>query len=303
LKQVVERSFIILDILLFILLGTCVGILSGYFGIGGGFVLTPILLLIGFSPIVAVATSLLYTIGTSLSGVAAHFRMKNIQFRTGLLIAAAGLTATQIAHPFVMLLDRLQIEDIVIPLSYIFLAGYFSYIMLKGKKQINEERQEKKSWMIPILIGLLGGFVSTTLGVGGGFIIVPLAISFLHMQPRKAVGTSLFAVFFIVTAGFLTYSFSTPIDYSFAITLIIGAIIGGQIGAYITRIFKDAEIKRYLGFLYLFTVLNMLLQMVGFSRVGLILSLGYIAYLLVTFIIRLIKYKKEEQSSIKGMAS
>jgi uncharacterized membrane protein YfcA len=298
-----ERRFFNLDIILFILLGACVGILSGYFGIGGGFVLTPILLLLGLPPIVAVATSLLYTIGTSLSGITAHFRMKNIQFKTGLLIASSGLLATQLAHPFVMLLERLQIEDIVIPIFYIVLAGYFSYIMLKGKKQINKDLEERKSWIIPLLIGLLGGFVSTTLGVGGGFIIVPLSISLLGILPRKAVGTSLFAVFFIVVAGFITYSFSTPIDYSFAITLIIGAVIGGQIGAYLTRLFKDEEIKRYLGILYMFTVVNMILQMIGFSEVGLTLSLGYIAYLLVMFIIRVVKYKKDQQRNTQGAAS
>jgi uncharacterized membrane protein YfcA len=294
---------LILDIILFILLGACVGILSGYFGIGGGFVLTPILLLIGMPPIVAVATSLLYTIGTSLSGVTAHYRMKNIQFKTGILIASSGLVATQVAHPFVMLLERLQIEGIVIPAFYILLAGYFSYIMLKGKKKTDEKREERKSWIIPLLIGFLGGFVSTTLGVGGGFIIVPLSISFLGLVPRKAVGTSLFAVFFIVSAGFITYSFSTPIDYSFALTLIIGAVIGGQIGAYLTRLFKDEEIKKYLGILYMVTVVNMLFQMVGLSEVGLVLSLGYIAFLLVMFVIRVVKFKKEEKTQSKKGAT
>jgi uncharacterized membrane protein YfcA len=280
-----------LDIFLFILLGACVGILSGYFGIGGGFVLTPILLLMGFPPIVAVATSLLYTIGTSLSGIIAHFRMKNIQYKTGILIASSGLVATQIAHPFVQLLERLKVEDIVIPLFYIFLAAYFAYSMLKGKKQNSaDQKEERTSWIIPVLIGLVAGFISTTLGVGGGFIIVPLTISFIGLQPRKAVGTSLFSVLFIVIAGFVTYSTSTTIDYSFAFTLIAGAIIGGQIGAYITRLFKDAEIKKYLGILYIFTVFNMILKMIGFSMIGLSISLGYIGFLLIMFAIRIAKH-------------
>ncbi|MBM6617040.1 sulfite exporter TauE/SafE family protein [Bacillus suaedaesalsae] len=288
-----------MDIFLFILLGACVGVMSGYFGIGGGFVLTPILLLIGFSPIVAVATSLLYTIGTSLSGIVAHIRMKNIDTKTGLLIAVAGLSATQVAHPFVMQLERWKVEDVVIPVLYILLAGYFSFIMLKGEKKSESKVVQRKSWIIPLLIGFIGGFISTTLGVGGGFIIVPLSIALLGIQPKKAVGTSLFAVFFIVLAGFITYSVSTPIDYSFAFTLIIGAIIGGQIGAYLTKLFKDEEIKRYLGILYISTVINMILQMLGYAKIGLFVSLSYITFLLVMFTLRVITFRKKE----KGVAA
>ncbi|KAA0547665.1 sulfite exporter TauE/SafE family protein [Bacillus sp. BGMRC 2118] len=286
-----------MDILLFILLGACVGIMSGYFGIGGGFVLTPILLLIGFSPIVAVATSLLYTIGTSLSGIVAHIRMKNIEVKTGLLIAASGLSATQVAHPFVMQLERWEVEDVVIPVLYILLAGYFSWIMLKGKKQSESETVQRKSWVIPLVIGFIGGFISTTLGVGGGFIIVPLSIALLGIQPKKAVGTSLFAVFFIVFAGFITYAMTTSIDYAFAFTLIIGAIIGGQIGAYLTKLFKNEEIKRYLGILYISTVINMILQMLGVPKIGLVVSLSYITFLLVMFTLRVISTRKGKRET------
>ncbi|WP_246939064.1 sulfite exporter TauE/SafE family protein [Bacillus pinisoli] len=294
-----------MELILFILLGACVGILSGYFGIGGGFVLTPILLLIGLSPIVAIATSLLYTIGTSLSGIVAHFKMKNIEFKIGLFVAVAGLVATQIAHPFVMFLEQLHIEEIVIPVFYILLAGYFSYSLLTYKEKKHEHQEgQKRAWLAPVFIGLAGGFISTTLGVGGGFIIVPLLISFLGLPPRKAVGTSLFAVFFIVIAGFITYSTSTQIDYSFAFTLIIGAIIGGQIGAHLTRIFKDTEIKRFLGILYVFTVINMILKILGFSMLGLIISLSYIGFLLIIFTLRTWKHvQKNKEQEQRGESS
>ncbi len=286
-----------MDIFLFILLGACVGILSGYFGIGGGFVLTPILLLLGFSPIMAVATSLLYTIFTSLSGVLAHFRMKNIHYRTSLSLASAGIVATQVAHPFVEFLEKNQIEQIIIPLLYILLAGYFSYSMLKGSKYDNINKKENNnSLLIILIIGFIGGFISTTLGVGGGFIIVPLSIVFLNLTPRKAVGTSLLAVFFIVIAGFITYSVSTPIDYPFAFTLIIGSLIGGQIGAYITKLYQNEEIKKYLGILYVFTVINMTLKMVGLSNIGLLLSLSYIAFLLFMFSKRIWNFIKDHNS-------
>ncbi|WP_456276152.1 sulfite exporter TauE/SafE family protein [Bacillus sp. AK128] len=294
-----------MELLLFILLGACVGVLSGYFGIGGGFVLTPILLLMGLSPIIAIATSLLYTIGTSFSGIIAHFRMKNIEFKIGLLVAISGLLATQLAHPFVMLLEELRIEEITIPIFYILLAGYFAYTLLSYKKKDhNPQTKKKNTWLIPILIGLAGGFISTTLGVGGGFIIVPLLLSFVGLAPRKAVGTSLFAVLFIVITGFITYSTNTTIDYSFAFTLIIGALIGGQIGAYLTRLFKDAEIKRYLGILYVFTVINMILKIMGFSTVGLTISLGYIGFLLIMFTLRFIQFLKQRKiDSQRGEAS
>ncbi|MFD1738973.1 sulfite exporter TauE/SafE family protein [Bacillus salitolerans] len=293
-----------MDYVLYIILGASVGILSGYFGIGGGFVLTPILLLMGLSPIVAIATSLLYTIGTSFSGIVAHFRMKNIQFKTGLMMAGAGLVATQVAHPLVLFLERMQLEDIVIPLLYILLAGYFSYSMLK--KQVPKDTNQGGSrinWVAPLLIGFVAGFVSTTLGVGGGFIIVPLSITFLSLPPRTAVGTSLFAVLFIVTAGFITYSTSTKIDYVLGLTLIIGSVIGGQIGAYITKLYHDDEIKRFLGILYAFTVLNMGLKMIGLAYVGLAISLGYIVFLLVMFTIRTVHFFKTKKHETKGEMS
>ena len=240
------------DIILYLFLGIGIGVLSGFFGIGGGFILTPVLLLMNFSPGIAIATSLIYTIGTSLSGVIAHYRLQNIQWKTAFIIGISGVIATQAAYPFVLFLERFQIENTIIPVSYILLIIYFSYSLLKTDAPTTSFPTVEKNFKLSkaIVIGLLAGFVSTTLGVGGGFIIVPLLITILSFRSRYAVGTSLLSVLMIVSAGFATYASTTPIDFRVSGSLIIGALIGGQIGAIFTEGFNDLKIRSYLGTLY-----------------------------------------------------
>lgn len=290
-----------MDIVVYLLLGMGIGVLSGFFGIGGGFILTPVLLLLNVSPVLAIATSLMYTMGTSFSGVIAHLRLQNIQWKPALIIGISGVIATQIAYPFVLFLERFNVADTIIPIGYLLLIVYFAYSLLVNKKQsVNPISTEQEFTLYKIIfIGFFAGFISTTLGVGGGFIIVPLLIGILSYRSRYAVGTSLLGVLMIVTAGFFTYAASTPIDYRISGTLIIGALIGGQIGAIFTSSFSDAKIRKYLGTLYSITGVSLLLKLLNLAEAGLLLLLAYALSLVVHFTIQNIKQRQQTKLASK----
>ncbi|MFE8702973.1 sulfite exporter TauE/SafE family protein [Cytobacillus sp. FJAT-54145] len=284
------RCFILL-LFLYFLLGGVISVMSGFFGVGGGFVLTPILLLLGYSPIEAITTSLFFTIGTSVSGMVAHIRLKNIQWKTGMILGLSGVVATQVARPFVLYLERNGFDEVVIPLFYIFLLSYFAISMfLQGKKPsltgVGKSNSVNGVMYKMVLIGFLGGFISTTLGVGGGFIMVPLCISVLGILPKKAVGTSLFAVLMIVTVGFTSYAFTISIDYSVGIILILGGLIGSQFGAKFTTFFKNKEISLLLSMLYIATLGSVILKLAHLSLIGLILLTVFVIYFFTRSLMR-----------------
>lgn len=271
---------------LYILFGLAIGVLSGFFGIGGGFILTPTLMLIGLAPVVAISTSLMYAIGTSASGVWAHFRLKNIHWKVAFILGLSGIIATQVAKPFVFWLEKMNLDETVIPSVYILIIAYFAYTLLKKdtKKEVAQGGQGQENIAKAIFIGFIGGFLSTTLGVGGGFVIVPLLISQLGFPSKKAVGTSLVSVFFIVLSGFISYSFDVEIPYKLGVYLILGGLIGTQIGARLTSIYQDSKIKNYFGILYIITLLGVLFEMLKLSILGLIIMGGYLTFLLTLFV-------------------
>ncbi|MDN4072109.1 MULTISPECIES: sulfite exporter TauE/SafE family protein [Fictibacillus] len=286
--------------LLYVLLGLAVGIISGFFGLGGGFILTPVLILFGYEPVTAIATSLMYSIGTSVSGVFAHLRMKNIYWKTAITLGLSGVLATQAAHPVVMWLSENHWDKIVIPALYIILMGYFAVQLLRKKKGTKPAAAPAESaFSIPkaLLIGFTGGFLSATLGVGGGFVMVPLMISVLKLQPRKAVGTSLVSVFAIVAAGFLTYAQSVTLNYHMGLLLIIGALIGAQLGARLTALYQNHQMETYLGGIYAATIVSVFLQLLHFGRIGLGVVSVYIMILLFLFLKDSARYWRKKASA------
>ncbi|WP_282142257.1 sulfite exporter TauE/SafE family protein [Cytobacillus oceanisediminis] len=281
-----------MEYLLFITLGGLISVLSGFFGVGGGFILTPTLMLFGFSPVEAITTSLLFSIGTSLSGIFAHIRMKNIWLKQGLILGLSGMAATQAAHPFVLFLEEKGWDAWAVPLFYIILLSYFALGMLKrGKKSANTAPSSGHSPSIVkmVLIGFFAGFVSTTLGVGGGFIMVPLSVAYLGMMPKKAVGTSLFAIMLIVSAGFLSYASTVSIDYWIGISLVTGGLIGSQFGAKLTSYFENEEITYMLGALYMATVASVILKLIHLNYTGLVLMAIFVGGFLVRSLVKMHK--------------
>ncbi|KAB2329928.1 sulfite exporter TauE/SafE family protein [Cytobacillus depressus] len=283
-------------ILLFFLLGACISVLSGFFGVGGGFILTPLLMLFGYSPIEAITTSLLFTLGTSLSGITTHIRYKNILWKNGIILGISGVASTQLAKPFVIYLENKGIDEWVIPIFYIILLSYFAMKMFKqGRKSSGaaDEKTAHPSVIKMFFIGVFAGFVSATLGVGGGFIIVPLSVAFLGFEPKKAIGTSLFTIFLIVPAAFLSYAFTVPIDFKVSLLLVAGGLIGSSFGAKLTRYYENKEISLLLSSIYIATLISVALKLMGLNVVGLILLGCFILYFFIKSIIKVQRYKVE----------
>ncbi|WP_010283622.1 sulfite exporter TauE/SafE family protein [Bacillus timonensis] len=285
------------DLLIYVILGLCIGVMSGFFGIGGGFILTPTLILMGFSPIIAIATSLLYTVATSLSGVVAHFRLKHIKWENSIIIGISGIIATQFAHPFVIFLGQYNLENTVIPLMYIVLILYFSISILVSKPASKEQAISKTnySYLKIVLIGLFAGFISTALGVGGGFIIVPLLMGVLGFQPKYAVGTSLLSVLMIVMVGFTTYASTVQLDYGVIGSLIVGALIGGQLGARVTNVYEDKQVRHFLAGLYIATGVSLTFKLFHLDFIGMLILFTYCLYMLIHFLLHSLKDRLKEK--------
>lgn len=283
-----------MEYILFLLLGGLISMLSGFFGVGGGFILTPILLLIGFLPLEAITTSLLFTVGTSISGITAHIRLKNILWKEGVIMGASGIVATQLAMPLVYALEARSWDEVVIPSLYILLLFYFAIKMILQGKKTEDKNHAPTSFSMPKLltIGFAGGFVSATLGVGGGFIIVPLIITSLGFNPKKAVGTSLFAILLIVSVGFISYAVNTDIDYFVSLLLVAGTFAGSQFGARMTGYFENREMNAMLGLLYLATLAGALLKLFNLHKTGLWIMGIFIVYFIVKSILKTRVMKK-----------
>jgi uncharacterized protein len=285
--------------ILFLLLGGLISVLSGFFGVGGGFILTPILLLMGFSPLEAITTSLFFTVGTSLSGITAHIRLKNILWKEGFIMGVSGIAATQLARPLVYFLESRGWDEIVIPFLYILLLVYFAFKMIRQGKKQGKGSAAPHVFSVPKLlaVGFVGGFVSASLGVGGGFVIVPLLITMLGFNPKKAVGTSLFAVLMIVSVGFISYAINTDIDYFIGLMLISGGLIGSQFGARLTSLFENKEMNGMLGMLYIATLAGAVLKLFDLNKTGLSIMSVFIVYF---FFRSIVKMNQAEHEAKKG---
>ena len=277
-----------MDLLFFFIIGAIISVLSGFFGVGGGFILTPLLMLLGFSPLVAITTSLLYTIGTSLSGIRSHIKYKNIEFKTGLIMGLCGIVATQIAKPFVVFLESRNLDETVIPIFYIILLSYFAITMFKQGKNKKESTGSpvNNAVLKMIFIGFFAGFVSTTLGVGGGFLIVPLSVLYLGLPTKKAVGTSLFTIFLIVPTAFLSYIFIVDLNISISVVLLLGSFVGATFGAKLTAYFQNKEISLLLSGLYIFTLLSVAFKLFKLANFGLVILSGYVVFFFIYVLLR-----------------
>lgn len=276
--EVVVNAFLLFGI------GGVVGILSGMFGVGGGFLITPALFFIGIPPSVAVSTGAVQVVASSVSAVMVHLKRRTVDFRMGTVMLLSGFVGSTVGIYVFRELERLGHINLFVEVCYTVLMGSIGTLMFQeslrailrarradkaGAPAPLRKRGHSKSqkWPLkvkfrtsglyisiipPILIGVVIGFLTTTLGVGGGFILVPAMIYLLGMNTKVVVGTSLFQVIFIsayaVMAHVLT---SQSVDLVLALLLIVGGVIGAQVGAVIGLKLKAEQLRILLAILVL----------------------------------------------------
>jgi uncharacterized protein len=260
-------------------LGGLVGIMSGLFGVGGGFLITPLLFFIGVPPTVAVATGANQVVASSVSGVLAHLRRKTVDIRMGTVLLAGGITGSALGIWAFNTLSRLGQIDLVVQLAYVLFLGTVGILMLQESlRAMNRARRgapattrRQHMWVHrmplkvkfrtsglyisvipPFLVGLGVGVLAAIMGVGGGFIMVPAMIYLLGMPTKVVVGTSLFQIIFV--AGFTTFMHALTnqsVDLMLAVMLIAGGVVGAQIGTRIGGRLKAEQLRILLAVLVL----------------------------------------------------
>lgn len=243
---------------LLVSLGAITGVLAGLFGIGGGFILTPLLIFLGIPPAVAVATSACMIVASSFSGFLHHWKSKRVDTDIGNLLIIGGLVGAALGIWLFTALKRSGQADITITLMYVCLLGVISIVMLKeGLKLLRSKEdslvamgvdwpllkrlpfhrsfgqsQVTHSALVPIGLGMVVGFIVSLMGVGGGFILIPAMIYVLRMPPSVIVGTSLYHIIFITAAVTIMHAMTThSVDLVLAFLLMVGSVVGAQWGA------------------------------------------------------------------------
>ena len=247
-----------LNILMLLLLGGGVGFLSGLFGVGGGFLLTPLLIFMGVPSPVAVATGANQVVGASVSGVIAHWRRRNVDFRMGMVLVAGGVVGSTLGVYLFARLRQLGQVDLVINAFYVLFLGFVGGTMLlesvvslaQTRRPRLAHKLHRHLWanlplkvrfprsglyisaLLPLAVGAFGGLLAAIMGVGGGFILVPLMIYVLEMPTSVVIGTSLFQVIFVTAnVTFLQAIQTQTVDVVLMLALLVGGVVGAQMGA------------------------------------------------------------------------
>lgn len=269
------------NIFLLLGLGGGVGFLSGMFGIGGGFLMTPLLIFIGIPPAVAVASEANQIVGSSVSGVVAHWRRRAVDFKMGAVLVGGGILGAAIGVYVFRLVREMGQIDLLISLSYVIFLSVIGALMLRESiSAIRRARQGKSSgrrkpgqhyWVHgmpfrmrfpqsklytssipPAVLGFVVGLLAAIMGVGGGFIMVPAMIYLLRMPTNVVIGTSLFQIIFITGVATLLHAATNQtVDVLLVLLLLIGSVIGVQFGVRAGQRLKGEELRALLAILVL----------------------------------------------------
>ncbi|HXG80620.1 MAG TPA: sulfite exporter TauE/SafE family protein [Sphingomicrobium sp.] len=273
--------------LLIVALGGLVGLLSGLFGVGGGFLTTPLLIFYGIPPTVAVASATTQITGASVSGVYAHMRRGGGDLKMGGVMIAGGAIGSLAGAALFTLLQRSGQIDLVIGFLYVLLLGGIGGLMLKDalvalgwvKVEEPKERPRHNRWigalplrwrfyasglylspLAPFVLGFAAGVMTVLLGIGGGFILVPAMIYLLGMAPRVVVGTSLIMILAVSAVSTMIHAMTTQaVDIVLAGLLLLGGVIGAQYGALLTTRMKPDLLRFALAAIILLVAARMLL--------------------------------------------
>jgi uncharacterized membrane protein YfcA len=276
-------------IALLLSLGLIIGFLSGLFGVGGGFLLTPLLMMIGIPPTVAAASDANQIVAASTSGTLAHWRLGNVDVKMGLLLVAGGVVGGTLGVQLIKILREAGNADFVIKITYIIMLSIIgSYMFQESLRNLKpgwltrkKKRAAKTSTFAAInrimplktnfeksgvtlsmitvfLLGALVGLLAAIMGVGGGFIMVPVMVYILRMPMHVVVGTSLFQVLFTcVNVTFMQSYYNHTVDLTLAVLLLIGSTVGAQIGARISTYLKADQLKIILASIVLLVMASM----------------------------------------------
>lgn len=271
--------------------GALVGFLSGLFGVGGGFLLTPILMMVGIPPTVAAASDSCQIVGASASGAAAHFRLGNVDLKLGSILLVGGLAGAALGVQIIKILRTLGNADFVIVVTYIVVLGSIgSYMFIESLQSLRRGAMAGKhhsaakkgtllaklpmqmhfprsgvqhSVLVPFLLCALVGILAAIMGVGGGFIMVPMMVYLLRMPMHVAVGTDLFQIIF-TCAGvtFMQAVSNHTVDIVLAILLMVGSTIGAQIGVRTGKRLRGDQLKILLATIVLLVMVKMTVGLV-----------------------------------------
>ena len=272
-------------------LGGMVGVLSGMFGVGGGFLMTPLLIFIGVPPPVAVATQANNVVASSISGVIAHFRRGNVDVRMGIVLLAGGLVGSTAGVRIFKLLREIGQIDLVINLSYAVMLAVVGVLMswegasaiVRRRRQMPQRPLHLHGWahrlplkvrfprsrlyisaLVPLVIGVAIGVLSAIMGVGGGFILVPAMIYLMGMPTSVVIGTSLFQIIFVAAnVTFLQAVQNQTVDIVLALLLLLGGVVGAQYGSRTATHLPGDALRILLGVLVLLTGGRLLYDLVS----------------------------------------
>jgi uncharacterized membrane protein YfcA len=277
------------DVFLIVGLGGIVGLLSGLFGVGGGFLLTPLLIMIGIPPTIAAATDSNQIVAASTSGSFAHFRAGNVDIKMGTLMLVGGIVGGSGGVEVIRALRSIGQADFVISLVYVvMLGGVGSYMFFESLTALRRREPRPAvqvrpslyrrlmeslplkthfprskctiSVLMPLGLGLLVGMLAAIMGVGGGFIMVPVMVYLLRMPMHVVVGTSLFQILFTCINVTVLQSYRNhTVDFILALLLLVGSVIGAQIGAKLGKRLKADQLKILMAMIVLTVMVEMLL--------------------------------------------
>ena len=276
-----------INVLIPVGLGLAVGLLSGLFGVGGGFLMTPLLIMLGIPATVAAATDSNQIVAASTSGTYAHWKIGNVDFKMGLYLLVGGFVGGLAGVQGIKVLKAMGNADFVIKITYVLMLGIVgTYMFIESLSSMKKKKEEdakpaKESAMVkflkslplqthfeksgvthsvlvPIIFGGFVGILAAVMGVGGGFLMVPVMVYILRMPMHVVVGTSLFQILFnCIEVTFLQAYTNHSVDFILAVLLLIGSTLGAQVGTVFGRKLKADQLKVILAGIVLLVTVKM----------------------------------------------
>tara|TARA_Y100001933_G_scaffold192649_1_gene192208 strand:- start:323 stop:1237 length:915 start_codon:yes stop_codon:yes gene_type:complete len=280
-----------INLLIILFFGFIVGFMSGLFGVGGGFLMTPLLIFLGIPPSTAVGTESVQILGSSVSGAIAHSRKKNIDYEIGIFLLIGGIFGSTVGVVLFNFLKESGNIDLIINILYVIFLSVIGFLMFIESSISLVKAPENKSFpfkkkrnfldslplklrfrhsgiyislLLPISVGVITGFLASLMGVGGGFIMVPAMIYLFRMGTVSAIGTSLFQIVFVtLNVSILQATYNLSVDLILAIFLLVGGVIGAQYGSKYTSKFKGEQIRIVLALIVIIVCIKMGVELIN----------------------------------------